>query len=425
MKILVLNAGSSSVKFQLIETSPQQIAAGTDQVLAKGLVDKIGGAEASVSITLADGSREQSSRPIHDHEEAIQIVLGGLAAQRGILNGLEEITGVGHRMVHGGERFSASVIISADVVGVIEQCCRLAPLHNPPNLKGYLASSHLLPHAVHVAVFDTAFHQTIPPRAYIYGIPYEYYQRDRIRRYGFHGTSHRYVTARYASLKGLAVEDSKLITCHLGNGCSVTAVDGGRSMDNSLGYTTIEGLMMGTRPGDLDPGVVLHLLSSGMTTLPELDQILHKESGLKGLSGRSNDMRDILAGAAEGDERCALALEVFCYRVKKYIGAYLAVLNGADAVVFTGGIAENQPLVRQKICGEMSALGIVLDVDANTRAIGQEGAISAPDSRVAVWVIPTNEELLIARDTLECIAAKVTTQVARSQNSEVRIQESE
>ncbi len=389
MKILVLNCGSSSVKFQLIETSPELAASGTDRLLARGAIERIG-----------------EAAHVPDHEHAIRQALASLTdPQQGAIHGLEEIDAVGHRMVHGGEHFRESVVIDEAVLHAIEECVPLAPLHNPHNLAGYHASRRLLPHARHVAVFDTAFHQTLPPQAYTYGLPHALAARHRLRRYGFHGTSHRYLTLRFAELHRGTPEAFNLITCHLGNGCSMCAVERGRCVDCSLGFTTVEGLLMGTRTGDVDASAVLHVMAWERLGLERMQEILHKESGLYGISGVSNDVRTLLAQAHAGHARARLALDVFCYRIRKYIGAYFAALGGAQAVIFSAGIGENAPEIRAAVCEPLAALGIRLDPAKNARAVALEMDISADDAPVRVWVIPTNEELLIARDTVRCLAA--------------------
>jgi acetate kinase len=412
MKILVINSGSSSLKFQLIETSPEQIASNTDRLLAKGEVERIGSLEALVSYHAwgaADvpSNRRQrprsSPKPVLDHAQAIQAALDCLTGPESAVRSLSEIEGVGHRVVHGGEHFSSSVMIDEKVLRQIESCIDLAPLHNPNNLKGYYATRRALPNAAQVAVFDTAFHHALPPRAFHYGIPYVHYSRDRVRRYGFHGTSHRYLSYRFAQLHGHERRDYKLITCHLGNGSSVCAIAHGRSIDTSMGFTPLEGLLMGTRAGDVDPGVLTYLLGREGLTLHELETLLNRQSGLYGISGVSGDMRDLLRESENGNQRAALAIDIFCYRVKKYLGAYLAALNGADAIIFGGGIGENAPSVRAVISESLDGLGVSLDAARNAEAVGIEKPISAPGSALEVWVIPTNEELLIARDTLRCI----------------------
>lgn len=394
MKVLVLNCGSSSLKFQLIETAPEK-------VLAKGLVEKIGAAEGIVRCQAANGASVRHALPVADHRDAAESAFAFLL-ESGVIAGPLEIEGAGHRMVHGGERFHHSALIGPDVIRAIEDACELAPLHNPPNLKGYHASRHLLPHAPQVAVFDTAFHHTLPEEAYLYAIPLEYHDRLRIRRYGFHGISHRYVSERF---REIAPGAARVITCHLGNGCSITAIENGRSVENSLGFTPMEGLMMGTRSGDMDPGILLHLIRRLGHTPEQVEDLLNRSSGLAGVSGLSNDMRDLLAAAASGHHGAELAVKLFCYRVRKYIGAYMAVLGGADAVVFTGGIGENAHQVRARICERLAPLGVLLDHERNESAAGSECRISSAGSPVAVWVVPTNEELLIARDTARIIAA--------------------
>jgi acetate kinase len=401
MKVLVLNSGSSSLKFQVVETGPEEIAANTDRLLAKGLVEKIGSSQSFVSCS-AGGRTTRFGKAIPDHKQAIETAFGCLR-EANVLADLQEISGVGHRVVHGGEQFHESAKIDAEVLENIEQCIELAPLHNPHNLKGYYATRELLPHATQVAVFDTAFHHGMPLRAALYGIPWVYYTRDKIRRYGFHGTSHRYISYRFAQIHSRTRADYKLISCHLGNGCSVCAIDYGRSVDTSMGFTPVEGLMMGTRPGDLDAGLVMHLIGKGELGAHEVEMLLNKHSGLAGVSGISNDVREILRERQRGNERAATAIDMFCYRVRKYIGAYLAVLDGADALLLAGGIAENSAAIRWEICQGLAWLGIRLDPQRNSAAAGVEGMISADDSKVQVWVIPTNEELLIARDTVRLI----------------------
>ena len=402
MKILVLNCGSSSLKFQLIETSPEQIAENRDRLRARGEVERIGSDDARITCDVA-GHKTETARPIPGFEDAIREVLETLKTAEGASVRLEEIEAVGHRVVHGGERFRQSVRIDEAVVREIESCSELAPLHNPHNLKGYVSARKLLPSAVHVAVFDTAFHQTLPPHAYLYGLPYVCYTRDRIRRYGFHGTSHRYVSRRFAQLHSAKPEAFKLITCHLGNGCSVCAIDRGKSVDTSMGFTPLEGLVMGTRSGDLDPGAVLHLAKDAAMDGHSVDSMLNERSGLLGISGVSNDMRDLLGAREQGNPLARLAIEVFCYRVAKYIGAYFVVLGGADAIIFTGGIGENAKAIRAEICASLGALGVRLDPQKNEQTASVEREIGGEAAVPPVWVIPTNEELLIARDTLRCV----------------------
>jgi len=407
MKILVLNCGSSSVKSQLIETSPEQIAANTDQRLGRITVENIGAEESIVSGQVLEKQPFRFSKSIGGHRAAIETAVDTILDRLGErLHSKEEIDGVGHRVVHGGERFTGSVLIDDDVIRAIEAASELAPLHNPENLKGYQAARSILPYAHQVAVFDTAFHQTMPPRAYLYGLPYSFYERYRIRRYGFHGTSHRYVTERFAQLRGSTPDRFKLITCHLGNGCSMTAVDRGRSVDSSMGFTPLEGLMMGTRSGDVDPAAVLWLMERENLSTQEAACILNQKSGLLGLSGVDSDMRAVLERARQGDNRSELAIDVFCYRVKRCLGGLFAVLDGCDAVIFTGGIGENSPEIRARICDSLGALGLRLEAERNGNAPGAEMRISADGSAAEVWVIPTNEELLIARDTVQCILSR-------------------
>jgi acetate kinase len=371
VQILVLNSGSSSLKFQLVETDGERR-------LAKGEISNIGA-------------------EVRGHDDALASAFQKLA-DAGVR--LEDISGVGHRVVHGGEDFHQSVIIDEKVLRLIEKASELAPLHNPANLKGYYASKALLPNAVHVAVFDTAFHQTLAPHAYLYGIPYLYYTRDKVRRYGFHGTSYRYVSERFAQIHGKPASEFKVIACHLGNGCSVCAINSGKSVDTSMGFTPLEGLLMGTRSGDIDAGAVTYLIGRGVTNV---DSMLNEKSGLAGLSGVSNDMQAVLAEAAKGNERAEVAVQVFCYRVTKYIGAYFAAMSGADAIIFTGGIGEHAASIRERVCAPLGVLGVSLDPARNDAAVGKEQKISPDGTSPAVWVIPTDEELVIARDTMKAL----------------------
>ncbi len=384
MKVLALNCGSSSVKCQLFETSLEQIAPNQDRQLGRVEVDRIGTPE------------------VPGHREAIQSAVEAL-----MKDSKEEIEAVGHRVVHGGEQFSAPVELDDAAALEIEKLNELAPLHNPVNLKGYRAARAVLPRARHVAVFDTAFHQTLAPRAYVYGLPDAVWRRHRVRRYGFHGSSHRYVSYRYAQLHGFARNDYKLITCHLGNGCSITAVERGKSVDTSMGFTPLEGLLMGTRSGDVDAGAVLHIMAKERLTTAEMDEMLNRHSGLAGLSMASNDMRTLLELCRRGHTASELAVEAFCYRAKKYIGAYYAVLDGCDAVIFTGGIGENAPAIRAGICESLKALGIRIDAQRNQEAAGIEMNIAPQGAGVEVWVIPTDEGLVIARATLRCLAGVI------------------
>jgi len=398
MKVLVINAGSSSIKYQLYDMPERR-------VLAKGKVERIGDEQSE--LTHSCGTETVTRKePVADHERAMQLILDILTdPQAGAVAGLAEIATVGHRVVHGGEEFTGSIIVDDRVLASVERFADLAPLHNPHNLVGIRAAQHKLPHATQVACFDTAFHTTIPEVAYIYALPFELYERYRVRRYGFHGTSHRYVARRAATLTGIDKHQFNAITCHLGNGCSVAAVQNGRSVDTSMGFTPLEGLVMGTRTGDFDPAILFYLANKGYD-LGGLNTLCNKESGLLGLSGASNDMRTLEELAEEGNSRAQLAIEVFCYRVRKYLGSYFAVLNDLHAVVLTGGIGENCPLVRKLICQNLSQMGIELDANANEAAHGQEAAITTPDSKIAVLVIPTNEEEAIAGDAFE-LAAQV------------------
>lgn len=391
MKILVLNCGSSSAKYQLYD-----MPAGT--VLAKGQVERIGRPEARCSQKCGDREIEQTCQA-GNHDEAFGVIVRMLLdPAKGAIKSVKEIEACGHRVVHGGEAVSGAVRIDDKLESLIESFSDLAPLHNPPNLTGIRAARKALGDIPQVASFDTAFHQTIPETAYRYALPHELYEKYRIRRYGFHGTSHRYVTQRAAAMLGLPLEKLRAITCHLGNGCSITAVNAGKSVDTSMGLTPLEGLVMGTRPGDIDPGIIFYLTRKGYAP-DQVDKLLNTQSGLLGLSGASNDMRDLEDKAIAGDARAKLALEVFAYRIRKYIGAYLAVLNGADAIVFTGGIGENRVRMRHRVLEHMDALGVVLDDGKNSAVRAQEAEIQAAESRVKVLVIPTNEERSIALDT--------------------------
>ncbi len=405
MKIMVLNCGSSSVKFQVIETSLEAIEANTDVTLARGAVEKIGLSDSRLSLEVPGRKPHQEIAEILEHRAAVERVLKVLTSQEhGILADASEIEAVGHRMVHGGEKFASSVFVTPEVEAMIEECVVLAPLHNPHNLRGLTAARSLLPKVPHVAVFDTAFHQSMPPRAFIYGLPYELYTRHAIRRYGFHGTSHRYVSIRTANLLRRPLEELRVVTCHLGNGCSMAAVDRGHSVDTTMGFTPLEGLLMGTRCGDLDPAIVSWVLAMEDVTLAQLNAMLNKHSGLYGVSGVSSDMREIEKACATGNRRACLALDIFCYRIKKYIGAYAAAMGGVDAVTFTGGIGENSALVRSHTLSDMAFFGIELDEEANASVpSGQEVLVSRPGTRVAVAVVPTNEERVIARDTVRVL----------------------
>jgi len=392
MKILVINCGSSSIKYQLFEMEGERL-------LAKGLVEKIG-EETSIVRHSAGGQELRYQGRIPDHEHAFSHIRKALMdPTSGVIASPDEIDAIGHRVVHGGETFVASTLIDDEVIATLEEYSALAPLHNPPNLVGIRAAAKAFPGKPNVGVFDTAFHQSMPRHSYVYALPYELYEKGRIRRYGFHGTSHRFVTMRAAQILAVPLDEFYAITCHLGNGCSMTAVARGRSVDTSMGLTPLEGLVMGTRSGDIDPAIIFHLARNNGSDLDAIDALLNKKSGLLGVSGVSNDCRTVLEAAAQSD-RARLAIDVFCYRVRKYIGAYLAVLGRAHAIVFTGGIGENGPPIRRQALEGLGGLGIELDLKAN-EVRGREADISTPASRIRVLVVPTNEELMIARDTLE------------------------
>ena len=393
MKVLVINAGSSSVKYQLYEMPEEK-------VLAKGNLERIGEEMSRLSHAY-DGQTYTVDKKVADHDVAMELILQTLVGKDGgVISDVREIDAVGHRVVHGGEEFTGSVVIADEVVKSIEKFADLAPLHNPPNLTGIRAAQHNLPHAMQVACFDTAFHATLPQVAYLYALPFELYEKYRVRRYGFHGTSHRYVARRAAHLLGKDKAEVNLITCHLGNGCSMAAVKKGVSVDTSMGLTPLEGLVMGTRSGDIDPAILFYLSDKGYS-VKELNAICNKKSGLLGISGQSNDMRNLRELATGGDKRAQLAIDIFAYRIKKYIGTYTAVLGTVDAVVFTGGIGENGPDVRAQICSDQPQIGIEIDPEKNSVTLRKEGAISTDNSRVKVFVIPTDEEVAIAKDTYE------------------------
>ncbi len=405
MKVLVLNCGSSSVKYQLVETTLDMIKSNTDRAIARGSVERIG--TASAIHTYRPEGREKTSdvKEILEHRVAIADIARTLTQPEvGVLREASEIDAVGHRMVHGGEKFARSVLIDDAVIQEIEECSELAPLHNPHNLRGYYAAKQILPSVPHAAVFDTAYHQTMPRTAYLYGLPYVLYTRHAIRRYGFHGTSHRFVGWRSQTLLGRPREETRLITCHLGNGASVCAIDHGKSVDTSMGFTPLEGLLMGSRCGDLDPAVIFYVMHKEDLTEQQASTMLNKHSGLYGISGLSNDMREILAEEAKGNERARLAADMFCYRLKKYVAAYAAVMGGADAVIFTGGIGENAAPIRERSIRGLEFAGIRIDPERNAATVGgKEGEISPEGAPVKVLVIPTNEELIIARDALRLI----------------------
>ncbi len=398
MLVLVLNCGSSSLKFQLIETSRAQMDDDSDRVVGRGQVERIGSEDAKVSWQITGSGKQQKTEPVKDAEQAITIAFESLASAADP----QQIEAAGHRFVHGGDLFQESVEIDDATLKQIENLSALAPLHNPHNLQGYYASRKLLPKAKQVAVFDTAFHQTLPRRAYLYGIPYELYERDKVRKYGFHGTSYRYVSARFARMLNKPIEDMKMIVGHLGNGCSLCAIDGGKSVDTTMGFTPMDGLLMGTRPGEMDPAAVLFLAGRDPKGIEGVGEMLNHRAGLAGITGGTSDMRDVLNLRDQGDARARDAVDVFCYRIVKNIGAYLTILGGADGIVFTGGIGENASAIRQQVGDGLSWMGVTVDGEQNNAAQGVEARISTDSSRIPVWVIPTKEELLIARDTLLC-----------------------
>ncbi len=397
MNILVINCGSSSLKFQLINSD-------SEQCIAKGLCERIGIEGSKIVYTPAGGEKEVKESPMADHTDAIRLVLEALTNEKtGVVKNLDEIGAIGHRMVHGGEKFSGSVVITDEVVAAVEECNDLAPLHNPANLIGIDACKKLMPTTPMVGVFDTAFHQTMPEEAYMYGIPYEYYQKYKIRRYGFHGTSHSYVSKRAAEVLGEKYEDLKIIVCHLGNGASVSAVKNGKCVDTSMGLTPLEGLIMGTRSGDIDPAIIEFIAHKENKTIDEVMSILNKKSGVLGLSDNlSSDFRDLEDGLAEGNENAIRTMKTFCYRVAKYIGAYTAAMNGVDVICFTAGVGENGPIVRTMVSEYLGYLGITLDEEANSKR-GKDMVITTPGSATKVMVIPTNEELAIARETARLV----------------------
>jgi len=399
MKILVLNCGSSSIKYQVINGS-------TLQWLVRGSISRIGEENSEIWQQKNRGGQVNFNKAIKNHEQAIKQILEGLLSKAtGSIKDISEIFAIGHRVVHGGEYFSQPTLITEDVLKKIDECSPLAPLHNPPQIKAIQACRKLLPGIPEVAVFDTAFHQTMPKTSYLYGLPFKYYEKYKIRRYGFHGTSHYYVANRAAKLEGKPIQNLKTITCHLGNGCSMAAVSRGKCIDTSMGFTPLEGLLMGTRSGDVDCSAVLYLMKQENISIDEMDNMLNKESGLKGLSDNSNDMEKIIKGASSNEEMSQTALEIFCYRIKKYIGAYAAALCGLDVLVFTAGIRENSATVRTKCCEGLDFLGIELDQYENKHTKAEEKLISKKDARVKVWVIPTNEEFVIAEDTLKAVYA--------------------
>lgn len=399
MKVLVINCGSSSLKYQLIDSQ-------SEEVLAKGLCERIGIEGSSVTHQKADSGKKTEEVAMKDHTDAVKVVIEKLTdAEDGVIASLKEIDAVGHRIVHGGEHFKGSVVIDEDVMKAIEECNDLAPLHNPANLIGIRSCQSVMPGVPMVAVFDTAFHQTMPGKAYLYGLPYEYYEQYKIRRYGFHGTSHDFVSKRAAEILGKDRSELKIIVCHLGNGASVSAVKNGESVDTSMGLTPLEGLMMGTRSGDLDPAIIGFIAEKENKTAAEVIDICNKKSGVLGLSGISSDFRDLVGAAAEGNGHAQTTLEAYAYRVGKYIGAYAAAMNGVDVIVFTAGIGENNAQVRGLVSQYTGFLGCSIDLEKNAEAVGVEKIISTPDSKVTAMVIPTDEELAIARETVRLVNA--------------------
>lgn len=397
MKVLVINCGSSSLKYQLINMEDEK-------VLAKGLVERIG-IEGSILTQKVNGEKYIIEQPMKDHKVAIKLVLDALVdKEHGVISNMSEISAVGHRVVHGGEKYAESVLINEDVMKALEECVKLAPLHNPPNIIGINACKELMPNTPMVGVFDTAFHQTLPDYAFTYALPYELYTNNGVRKYGFHGTSHRFVSAEAAKMMGKDAKDLKIITCHLGNGASLCAVDGGKAVDTTMGFTPLAGLVMGTRCGDVDPSILPFLMKELNLNVDEINDLINKKSGVFGVSGVSSDFRDIENAAKEGNKRAELALNVFNYRVRTSIGSYAAALNGVDAIVFTSGLGENSGVNRENICNGLTYLGIKIDAEKNAQR-GEAMEISTPDSKVKVFVIPTDEELMIARDTKNIVAS--------------------
>ena len=395
MNVLVINCGSSSLKFQLINSD-------TEAVLAKGLCERIG-IDGRLVYQKAGNDKEITEASMPTHKEAIQMVLEALTNEKtGAIKSLAEVNAIGHRIVHGGEKFASSAIITDEMIKAVEECNDLAPLHNPANLIGIRVCSELMPNVPQVGVFDTAFHQTMPAKAYLYGLPIEYYKNYKVRRYGFHGTSHSFVSKRAVEFLGLDKDNSKVIVCHLGNGSSISAVQNGKCVDTTMGLTPLEGVVMGTRSGSIDPAIVEYIAKKENLDLAGVMNVLNKKSGLQGMSGVSSDMRDLRAAAAEGNEDAKNAIEVLCYGIAKYVGGYVAAMNGVDAIVFPAGIGENVGMIREKVCSYLGFLGVTIDAKAN-EAMGEEVVISGADSKVKVAVIPTNEELAICRDTVALV----------------------
>ena len=392
MIVFVVNCGSSSLKYQLIDMTKES-------VMAKGLIERIGMDGSVLKHTPGSEEAVEINTEIPDHKVAIQLVIDALTDENhGVIKKMSEINAVGHRVVHGGERFTDSMLINSDVIAGIEACCEIAPLHNPPNLHGIHACMELMPEVPQVAVFDTAFHQTMPKTAFLYGLPYEMYVKYGLRRYGFHGTSHRYVAQKAAEMMGEHMSDLRIITCHLGNGASLTAIKYGRSVDTSMGYTPLEGLIMGTRSGEIDPAIIPFLMEKENMDAQQIDNFLNRRSGILGISGLSSDFRDLEQAANNGDERSQLAIDIFAYKVRKYIGGYVAAMGGVDAIVFTAGLGENSPFMREKICNGLEFLGTRIDPELN-KIRGKAREISVKRARTKIFVVPTNEELVIARDT--------------------------
>lgn len=397
MKILVLNCGSSSIKYALYNMDDKS-------VMTSGGAERVGLDGAFVKVKLPNGEKKTVMHDIPEHTEGVKFIFSLLTdPELGVIKDLNEIDAVGHRMVHGGEKFNKSVVLTDEVLETFEECIDLAPLHNPANLKGVKAVSELMPGLPQVGVFDTAFHQTMPAHSYLYAIPYELYEKYGVRRYGFHGTSHRYVSKRVCDFLGVNPADKKVITCHIGNGGSIAAVDGGKCVDTSMGLTPLEGLMMGTRSGDIDGGAITFLEKKLGLDADGMSDLLNKKSGVLGITGISSDMREIESANDQGNERAKLALDMYCYRIKKYIGAYAAAMGGCDIIVFTAGVGENQASMREDVCKNMEYLGLKLDVEKNKTIRGEEAIISTPDSKVTVCVIPTDEELMIATDTMNLL----------------------
>ena len=395
MNVLVINCGSSSLKYQLIDSD-------TEAVLAKGLCERIG-IDGRLVYQKAGNDKEITEASMPTHKEAIQMVLEALTNEKtGAIKSLAEVNAIGHRIVHGGEKFASSAIITDEMIKAVEECNDLAPLHNPANLIGIRVCSELMPNVPQVGVFDTAFHQTMPAKAYLYGLPIEYYKNYKVRRYGFHGTSHSFVSKRAVEFLGLDKDNSKVIVCHLGNGSSISAVQNGKCVDTTMGLTPLEGVVMGTRSGSIDPAIVEYIAKKENLDLAGVMNVLNKKSGLQGMSGVSSDMRDLRAAVAEGNEDAKNAIEVLCYGIAKYVGGYVAAMNGVDAIVFTAGIGENVGMIREKVCSYLGFLGVTIDAEAN-EAMGEEVVISGADSKVKVAVIPTNEELAICRDTVALV----------------------